>query len=329
MNHSEEPDISLGTGGDAKSELWLDDVGALDIRMVMALQAILQEQNVGQVARSFGRSQPGMSNALARIRLLFKDPLLVRSKRGMRLTPRGEQLREHLSGLNTQLERLCRPLVFEPGLSKKSFQIVATDVASLTLGASLVRHVRAAAPNVEIALHARQTLAETATLHHDYSLLMGYAHSYDHAQNALELFSEDLNLICRKGLLGERESVCVDDIAQMAHIAPSADRSEFFGVVDRWLCSQGISKNVVARTSGLTLIPAIVSQSDLIALFPSSLAAVFIRDFPLQVIQVSPRPPQLAFRIEWPERLDDDPSQRWLIEAVKAASRQPALPTAT
>ena len=69
------------------------DLGGLDLNLLVALDALLSERSVTRAARRVGLSQPGMSNALARLRKLFGDPLLVRQgaelsrRRGPRRSP--------------------------------------------------------------------------------------------------------------------------------------------------------------------------------------------------------------------------------------------------
>ena len=65
---------------------------ATDFGLLVSLDALLQEGSVTNAARRVGLSTPAMSHALARMRERLGDPLLVRSGRGMVLTPRAEAL---------------------------------------------------------------------------------------------------------------------------------------------------------------------------------------------------------------------------------------------
>ena len=64
----------------------------VDLNLLFAFDALLAERNVSRAAERVGLSQPAMSNALGRLRVLFDDPILVRSGRGMVPTPRAESL---------------------------------------------------------------------------------------------------------------------------------------------------------------------------------------------------------------------------------------------
>ena len=72
------------------------NLASVDLNLLVALQALLDEQNVTRAAAKVGLSQPAMSRALGRLRDLFSDQLLVRTSKGMSPTPRGAALAEPL-----------------------------------------------------------------------------------------------------------------------------------------------------------------------------------------------------------------------------------------
>src|SRR3954463_10437704 len=72
------------------------NLGGLDLNLLVALDALLEERSVTRAADRVGLSQPGMSNTLARLRRLFDDPLLVRHGAQMRPPPRAESLAQPL-----------------------------------------------------------------------------------------------------------------------------------------------------------------------------------------------------------------------------------------
>ncbi|MFY9555033.1 MAG: LysR family transcriptional regulator, partial [Blastocatellia bacterium] len=60
---------------------------SIDLNLLVAFEALMEERNVTRAARRVGLSQPAMSNALARLRRTLDDPLLVRTPSGMTPTP--------------------------------------------------------------------------------------------------------------------------------------------------------------------------------------------------------------------------------------------------
>ena len=55
---------------------------SIDLNLLVALDALLTERHVTKAADRVGLSQPAMSNALNRLRAMFEDELLVRTRPG-------------------------------------------------------------------------------------------------------------------------------------------------------------------------------------------------------------------------------------------------------
>lgn len=82
---------------------------ATDLGILVSLDALLQEGSVTGAARRVGLSTPAMSHALARIRDRLGDPILVRSGRGMLLTPRALALKAQVHHVVTEARRTLEP----------------------------------------------------------------------------------------------------------------------------------------------------------------------------------------------------------------------------
>ena len=68
------------------------DLHGIDLNLLVAFDALMCERNVTRAGVRIGRTQPAMSAALARLRLLLKDELFVRSAAGLQPTPRALEL---------------------------------------------------------------------------------------------------------------------------------------------------------------------------------------------------------------------------------------------
>jgi len=111
----------------------------VDIKLLLALEAIVDERNVTKAAKRVGLSQPAMSNALARLRKLLGDPLLVRTGEGMVATPRAQEIVEPVREALASIRNAIRPKhSFVPGASSVLFTIASTDYAELLFLPALV-----------------------------------------------------------------------------------------------------------------------------------------------------------------------------------------------
>ena len=123
------------------------NLASMDLNLLVALEALLAEASVTRAAARVGLSQPAMSNALARLRRQFGDPLLVRAARGMALTERAQALREPLAGAITSVREVLSPSrSFTPRESDRIFAIAATDYAEVVLLPALLTRLHRGAP---------------------------------------------------------------------------------------------------------------------------------------------------------------------------------------
>ncbi len=75
------------------------NIQTIDLNLMVAFEALMEERNVTRAARRIGLSQPAMSRTLGRLREMFGDPLLVRSGRQYERTARGESVLRELERL--------------------------------------------------------------------------------------------------------------------------------------------------------------------------------------------------------------------------------------
>src|SRR5262245_39247451 len=96
----------------------LMNLNALDLNLLVALDALLREASVSRAAMRIGLSQPATSHALQRLRELIRDPLLVRTGARMELTPRALALRAPLAQALDQVRGLFVPDAFDAARSE-------------------------------------------------------------------------------------------------------------------------------------------------------------------------------------------------------------------
>jgi DNA-binding transcriptional LysR family regulator len=61
---------------------------SMDLNLLVIFEAIYSNNNISRASERLGMSQPAVSNALARLRHSFDDPLFIRSPKGVEPTTR-------------------------------------------------------------------------------------------------------------------------------------------------------------------------------------------------------------------------------------------------
>lgn len=123
----------------------------IDLNLLLYLDVLLRTGNVTQAAETMGISQPAMSNGLSRLRKLFDDPLLIRTKDGMTPTERATALQPLIRKIVADVEMAVEPdKGFEPSGAERVFRISVSDYGECTLLPPLMRRLHSIAPNITL-----------------------------------------------------------------------------------------------------------------------------------------------------------------------------------
>lgn len=94
----------------------------VDLNLLHALHALMEERHVTRAAKRCFLSQPAMSRALDRLRETFGDPLLVRTGRLYQRTPRGERVLRELESIMGQLGAMVQGEEFSQREARNVFE---------------------------------------------------------------------------------------------------------------------------------------------------------------------------------------------------------------
>src|SRR5258706_10601690 len=126
----------------------------LDTWLLRVLETLLSERSVSRTAIRLRQSQPAISAARKRLRVIFNDELLVRDKGGMVTTGRESQLLAHARLAVSEIDKLLvPPETFEPTTAQQSFRIGMPDYLATTFLAGVVERVRREAPASRLIVH--------------------------------------------------------------------------------------------------------------------------------------------------------------------------------
>src|SRR5579864_5144939 len=125
-------------------------LSAVDLNLLVVLDALMQERNVTRAASRLALSQPALSHALGRLRHMLKDDLFVRSPKGMIPTPRAESLAVPIRRALDELQHSLEPPQFDPANAARHFRIAVDNYAAIVLVAPLTARITKTAPGVTL-----------------------------------------------------------------------------------------------------------------------------------------------------------------------------------
>lgn len=299
------------------------NISSVNLNLLVAFEALLEERSVSRAAKRAGLSQPAMSNALSRLRATFNDPLFNRTARGITPTARALELagpiRAGLSTLRSAFEE--RPS-FDPAVSTRTFRIVMTDYAEVRL---LPTRLDRVAPHLQISIRRldRLFIAPEADLRAGtFDAAIGFFpedSSLDPGTHSCDLFTEENVCILRRGNPLLKRRFTLREFAAAGHVAVFY-RLDSRGLIDNILAGHGLRRRLLAPTPHFLTVPFLVAQSDLIAVVPAGLAAQFRKHLPLEVRKVPLLLPPFRMRLLWHEHAEDDPGHAWLRSQLRGNS---------
>ena len=127
------------------------DLRQFDLNLLVIFKQLLIDRRVSSTADKLGLSQPAVSNALKRLRVMLKDELFVRTARGMEPTPYALQLVEPISSALDALQNaLSQRDSFDPLSSERTFTLSLTDIGEIYFMPTLMKKLSQSAPRIKI-----------------------------------------------------------------------------------------------------------------------------------------------------------------------------------
>jgi len=103
-------------------------VSAPDLNLLVTLDVLLAEGSVARAARRLRLSPSAMSRALARLREVTGDPLLVRAGRGLVPSPRALEMRDRVARLVEESVAVLSPAKrLDPASLTRTFTLRTSD----------------------------------------------------------------------------------------------------------------------------------------------------------------------------------------------------------
>lgn len=88
---------------------------------------VLEEKSVSRAAEHLRVTQSAVSHSLDKLRIIFNDPLFIRSGRGIEATERAIALREPIQSALDSMKKLLDARTFDPKVDTLDFTIAAND----------------------------------------------------------------------------------------------------------------------------------------------------------------------------------------------------------
>ena len=287
------------------------DIRAVDLNLLKAFDALMTERAVTRAAGRIGLSQPAMSHALSRLRVLFSDDLFVRTPTSMEPTARAREIAILVSAAIEHIEAALNLAAgFDPARSTGIFTSGMAEYAEVALVGRLAASFAREAGRATLRL-TPLTGAEAAEQLDRGAVDVAVAHVASlpaHIESQV-LMRDPFVVIARRGHPAAARPWSLETYAAEGHVLVSP-RGATSGALDRILVDFGLKRRVALLVATYLAVPAALAASDLVATVPRRTA----RQIAVTAeIEIMPLPIDFSATVSmaWHRRSASEPAQIW------------------
>ena len=191
----------------------LQRLSRLDLNLLVALQALLEEKSVTRAAQRLFITQPAMSRVLQRLRQQLDDPLFTRTGNELIPTPKARDLELRLPGMLEDILDMVTEGEFDPAAYVGEITIAIPEFIAISLASQLTAVLNQYAPGVILSISSEtdSVEGELADGVLDFAIDIQKEISSDIGTRDLAIFSPSIWM--RTGHpLAEKTAVTLDEI---------------------------------------------------------------------------------------------------------------------
>ncbi|EPI2800673.1 transcriptional regulator LeuO [Citrobacter koseri] len=287
----------------------------VDLNLLTVFDAVMQEQNITRAAHSLGMSQPAVSNAVARLKVMFNDELFVRYGRGIQPTARAYQL---FGSVRQALQLVQNELPgsgFEPASSERVFHLCVCSPLDNILTSLIYNRVEKIAPNIHVVFKSSLNQnTEHQLRYQETEFVIGYEEFRRPEFTSVSLFKDEMVLVASRKHPRISGPLLESDVYNEQHAVVSLDRYASFS--QPWYDTPDRQGCIAYQGMALISVLNVVSQTQLVAVAPRWLADEFAESLALQIL---PLPLKLNSRtcyLSWHDAAGRDKGHQWMEELL-------------
>jgi DNA-binding transcriptional LysR family regulator len=298
----------------------------VDLNLINVFEAIMAERSVTRAARRVGMTQPAVSNALRRLRHLFRDELFVKGTGGVIPTDRAKALWTELEGPMAIVRNATFPARFAPDATTRTFRLAVTESIAGRTVPSITMRIAREAPGAKLHFVPHANLATTAALERgDIDCAVGM---FPHPPPTLRvegLLSDSYVCMFARRHRVLKAPLSLEAFTAARHVLVKQGITEI-GIVDDWLSLFGLKRDIAIIVNTCADAIATAAESDFAIVVPESFIPGHPKRKAIQVAQLPFDNQKILYKLAWHERGEHDPAHIWFRGVVADAVRALAGP---
>jgi DNA-binding transcriptional LysR family regulator len=296
----------------------------IDGFLLRVFVAVMEERSVSRAALRLNLPQPTVSAALARLRRVLGDKLLLRGRREMVPTDHALGILDQASRLVGEMEALCASgaVVNRPD---RSIAIGTFDYVGPHFVPTIIAEVLRTFPGSPVHVHSLSIdLDHEAALENgELDIVVGnWTEPPDQLKRKL-LFSDDVVCYVRRGHPLAKRGFSLADYVEADHVGLIPHQVDRLSVIDSELARRGLRRHLRAILPSFSEIAQLLAQSDCVFTTSRCFGDGHGAGLPLVAVKPPLPFPPINFYLLWHERSQDSPAGRALRQAITRAVKPP------
>jgi LysR family transcriptional activator of mexEF-oprN operon len=292
----------------------VDDLHSMDLNLLVIFATLMRERNVTRCAQKLRVGQPSISSSLGRLRMVFQDPLFVRSGPGVQPTPKAIEISHFIGPALDLIEAAVRGKGdFVPTSCHERFHIGVGSGVTVSLISSVLNSIIAVAPEVVISL-SMQDVGVREDGYEAVSVSLGY-HPLKVKGFAREVLMQCRGVMVRSNNSAEILDIC--DFAERPHVNVPLGTGGH-KKIDAKLEELGLARTCVVQLPNADGIERLIVGTENVTVLPDLESHLLMG---VKGLAVEPLLPELTeafdFTMVWPESKSLQPAEVWFRDQVR------------
>lgn len=294
----------------------------LDLNLLVALNALLDEQSVSIAAERMHLSQGAMSAALNRLREYFKDDLLVSVGRKMVVTPRAQELSVPVRNALLQIRStITTQQAFDPADSSRHITIIASDYFLRVALCDALRSIATIAPHITFDIGDLED-DPTERLRRGEVDLMITIEEFLAADHPSRLMFEESYVVAGwKGNPALKKPIDAETFLELGHVTVSHGVTRVATFSEMTMRSKRVARRVELVAPGFSEVPYLLVGTNRIAVMHRRLAELMQKTMPLVIWPVPFEFPTVRVMGQWNTVQTGDQALMWVIDRIAEVSQ--------
>jgi len=294
-----------------------------DLNLLPVFVTLMEERNVTRAAERLGITQPALSNALSRLRIMLKDPLFIRERYGIQPTQTALELAPAIAEALAKLDdAVLGQQAFDPAQADRVMTIAPNSYVEFVLMPAIVARLGEIAPGIRLRFTPYgNDLVETGVMSGTTAMVLGRVTDPPDNLVVQHVMDEGLACVVRTDHPEIGDSISREQFERMKHVnvlPPGRMRAGLFQALQQ----RGLKREVAVSVTHFLAVPEMIAVTDYCTTLPKLICRRLADD---PRVKVLPPPVDLGtFPVEmaWHVRYRNDPAHRWLRSLVADVAQE-------